>query len=570
MRVASKIGLGSAVLLVLLIGVLIYQVGLVRRTVFTGREVFANQLQSFELLVDQVRLLGEVDNSAQKLFALSEPAYAEKLTALQREVEAGLTRLRSLDLAEQERREAEQLARSWEEFWRLLLLEAPPAEAILGADQERKERVFEAWAKVDRQVRQLVRTNQEEVAKQSGRLERRRREAERISLAVVVVAALLILLIVYLTVRSIHEPLRQLTEGTRAVAEGRFTFRLDADRNDEFSRLAAAFNVMVERLSKLDQLKKDFVAHVSHELKNPLVAMHETNQLLLEEIPGPLTDKQRRLLDLNVQSGRRLSSMLSNLLDLSSLEAGAMTYHFRVADVAALAVLVVREFEARARERRLRLTADVPAEPITAVCDQERLIQVLENLVDNALKYTPPGGTVTVGARRFEALPPSLMGRPLGREAEATALAGGPVVLLSVVDTGPGVPDGLKSAVFERFHQVGGGQRAEGVGLGLAICREIVEAHRGAVGLMDAPSGGSCFWVLLPSAPRDVLGVAVPAAAYERHPPPFQPSTRRPGVPSAGATPRGPSGPRSSEGGVAGGSRSGEERASRSRIEGRS
>ncbi|MDY7095754.1 MAG: ATP-binding protein [Acidobacteriota bacterium] len=513
MRVSSKIGLGSAVLLVLLIGVLIYQVGLVRRTVFTGREVFANQLQSFELLVDQARLVGEVENSALKLVRLSDPGYADKLAGLKTEAETGLKELQGLDLSDQEREEAAHLALLWGELWRLLLVEAPPAEDILGAGSAREAEISETLREVERQVRQLVRTNQAEVAQQSGRLERRRREAERISLGVVVVSTLLILLIVYLTVRSIREPLHQLTEGTRAVAEGRFTFRLDAERNDEFSGLAAAFNSMVERLSKLDQLKKDFVAHVSHELKNPLVAMHETNQLLLEEIPGPLTEKQRRLLDLNVQSGRRLSSMLSNLLDLSSLEAGAMTYHFQVADVGALAALVVGEFEARARERRLRLTTDVPAEPVLAVCDRGRLIQVLENLVDNGLKYTPPGGTVTVGVRRFEALPGSLLDQQL--EVDGTlGLTGGPVVLLSVMDTGPGVADELKGAVFEKFHRVESGQRAGGVGLGLAICREIVEAHHGAVGLLDAPSGGSCFWVLLPPAPRDVLGVAVPPVSY--------------------------------------------------------
>lgn len=513
MRVASKIGLGSGVLLVLLIGVLIYQVSLVRRTVFTGREVFANQLQSFELLADQGRLVGEVENSTLKLVRLSYLDYRDKLAGLQSEAEAGLTKLRSLDLSDRERQEVAQLALSWKEFWRLLWVEAPPEEAVLGADLDREEAILAVLTQVERQVHQLVRTNQAEVAQQSERLERRRREAERISLGVVVVSTALILLIVFLTVRSIREPLGQLTEGTRAVAEGRFTFRLDAERNDEFSRLAAAFNSMVERLSKLDQLKKDFVAHVSHELKNPLVAMHETNQLLLEEIPGPLTEKQRRLLDLNVQSGRRLSSMLSNLLDLSSLEAGAMTYHFQVADVAALAALVVGEFEARARERQLRLTTDVPAELVTAVCDRERLIQVLENLVDNALKYTPPGGTVTVGVRRFAALPGSLLGQQLEME-EALTGPGGPVVLLSVVDTGPGVPDELKGAVFEKFHRVESGQRAGGVGLGLAICREIVEAHHGEVGLLDGPTGGSCFWVLLPSAPPDVLGVAVPPVPY--------------------------------------------------------
>lgn len=503
MRVASKIAVGSIVLLVLLVGVLVYHVSLMRRTVDSGRGLSANQWRASTLVVQQNRLLQDFKETSSKLMALSEPAYVDKLRALRRRFEDGLEELRGLDLSESESREVALLARPWNRLCALLLPDpsttaGPEPWQLPGTQGEVLRLIGELEGRTDR----LSDLTLEAVEQRIARSENRRREAEQISLGVLGVASLLIALIVYLTVRSINEPLKQLTEATRAVAEGRFSYQLDAARNDEFSGLATAFNSMVQRLSKLDQLKKDFVAHVSHELKNPLVAMHETNQLLLEEIPGPLTAQQRRLIELNLQSGRRLSSMLSNLLDLSSLEAGAMSYDFQVVDVTRLVRYVAQEFAARARERRLGLAIDLrPAAGILALCDADRLTQVLENLVDNAIKYTPAGGSLELGARALDAPPVEL---PSDVGAARPRFADRGLVLLTVSDDGPGVADGLKEAIFRKFHQLESGPRAGGVGLGLAICREIVEAHHGNVWVSDRPQGGSRFSVLLAAAPARV------------------------------------------------------------------
>ncbi|MCB1056262.1 MAG: HAMP domain-containing protein [Acidobacteria bacterium] len=500
MRVSSKIAAGSIVLYVLLVGVLVYHVSLVRRTVEAGRGLSANEWHASNLLVQQRRVLQDLEETSSKLMVLYEPAYLDKLRKLRGRFDDGLDELRRLDLSEQERGELSVIAATWQDLCSLLL---PDPATLVGPEPwqlvDTGDKVARLIGDLETRIDRLSESLLTAVDLRIERSENRRLEAEHISLGVLGVAALLLALIVYLTVRSIRDPLDRLTEGTRAVADGRFSYRLDAARSDEFSELALAFNTMVERLSKLDQLKKDFVAHVSHELKNPLVAMHETNQLLLEELPGPLTPKQRKLLQLNVQSGRRLSSMLSNLLDLSSLEAGAMTYDFRVADVTGLIRFAAQEFAARAREHRLRLTLDLePASGLEVLCDAGRLIQVLENLLDNAIKFTPAGGCLEIAARSLAASPADQPRESLGRFVE------GPVpgwVLITVSDEGPGVADGLKLAIFRKFHQLDGGHRTGGVGLGLAICREIVDAHRGDVWVSDRPGGGSRFSVLLPAAP---------------------------------------------------------------------
>jgi two-component system sensor histidine kinase GlrK len=277
--------------------------------------------------------------------------------------------------------------------------------------------------------------------------------------------------------RSITTPLQQLTRGTRNISTGKFSHRLPEDGPLEFAELARDFNKMTEQLGELDQMKKDFVSHVSHELKAPLAAIRQTLAVTMEQIPGPINEQQRRLLQLSRNSAERLTAMVANLLDVSRLEAGTMEYEMSPQDLNEVARTVVDEFSVTAEERRIKLsvTADAPVIPV--LCDRDRMIQVVGNLIDNALKFSPPDSAIDV----------NLVYSPQN---------GASVALLSVADRGPGVPDAHKRAVFEKFHQVrGGGKRAagQGVGLGLAICKTIVDAHRGRIWVEDNRGGGSVF-----------------------------------------------------------------------------
>jgi signal transduction histidine kinase len=240
------------------------------------------------------------------------------------------------------------------------------------------------------------------------------------------------------------------------------------------------------------------VSHVSHELRTPLVAMQETNRLLLDGLPGPLTERQRRLLGLNLQGSRRLSAMIANLLDLARLEAGVMRYDIRPHDLAALVRAAAGELEAWAQERGVRFAVEVPGTPLLAECDADRTVEVVVNLLDNASKFSPPDGAVAVRLRDAGSVPDEVP-RDLAR-----SLAGpgpnGRYAVLEIADLGPGVPDRDKRSVFERFHQAGteATPRATGVGLGLAICHEIVRAHGGAIWVADNKPTGSVFSVVLP------------------------------------------------------------------------
>jgi two-component system sensor histidine kinase GlrK len=244
---------------------------------------------------------------------------------------------------------------------------------------------------------------------------------------------------------------------------------------------------MSKKLGELDAMKKDFVSHVSHELKAPLASIRQVIHLLLQEIPGPLMEPQKRLLRLSYNSAERLAAMVGNLLDISRMEAGTMEYQIETHDLAGLVRGVAEEFEVQADEKSVKLRVESNPQTVFVECDRDRMIQVVGNLFENALKFSPSD-----------------------TEIVARVELSGERVLFSVADSGPGVPEGHKDRVFTKFHQVKQGRKisGQGVGLGLAICKTIVDAHQGSIWVDDNPGGGSIFRVSLQAATQtEVLQV---------------------------------------------------------------
>jgi PAS domain S-box-containing protein len=250
-------------------------------------------------------------------------------------------------------------------------------------------------------------------------------------------------------------------------------------------------------LARLSELKSAFVSTVSHELRTPLTSIQNALDIVRGGKAGPLAPDQRRFLDMARRNQQRLAGIIDDLLDLSKLEAGGLDYHFREVEPAGLLAEVREAFEPQAEAARVRLaveTAAAPAPPVLA--DPVRVTQILTNLVGNALKFTPPGGRVSLSAR-----------------------VSGDWLELSVTDTGPGIPPDDQRRVFEPFFQ-GSDQdpltrTARGTGLGLAIARELARGHGGEVVVESIPGRGSRFTLRLPAdrapareTPR-VLGPAV-------------------------------------------------------------
>jgi len=224
-----------------------------------------------------------------------------------------------------------------------------------------------------------------------------------------------------------------------------------------------------------DRVRRDFIANASHELRTPVTAIRAAAETLLDG-DLQLTAKAREFVQMIARHADRLSRLTEDLLDLSKLETGAWKPQIGPVQLAPLAETVLDLFRERAAEKRIALQADVP-ERLRANADRRALEQVLVNLLDNAVKFTPQEGRVT------------LLGDGLG-----------PTVMLSVVDSGPGIEPQHQARIFERFYRADAGRSRElgGTGLGLAIVKHLSQAMGGEAGL-ESSRNGSRFWVRLPS-----------------------------------------------------------------------
>lgn len=289
-------------------------------------------------------------------------------------------------------------------------------------------------------------------------------------------------LLAYLHARGVTRPLKKLAKEMHQVGGGEFSRSIDIKAPQEIEQLAEDFNMMVAKLAELDRMKADFISHVSHELRTPLTAMREGTAILLEEISGPLTASQRKVLEVLSTNSDRLYRSICSILDLSKMEAGMMEYHVVPCDPAALIHRSMTSVELIARTKGIHLESILAENLPTVLADEERIQQVLDNLLGNALKFTPEGGKIIIGAK-------------VKRENESVRL-----LEVSVSDSGEGIPTEDLQRVFERFYQSPPkiGRSRQGTGLGLALARHIVEHHQGKIWVESELGIGSTLVFTLP------------------------------------------------------------------------
>ena len=290
-------------------------------------------------------------------------------------------------------------------------------------------------------------------------------------------------LLAYVHARGVSRPLRILARELRQVGRGDFLRSLELRAPREVDELARAFNWMAHRLAKLDAMKADFIAHISHEFRTPLTAIQEGTSLLWEEISGPLTDSQREILTAIRRHSERLSHHLSSILDLSKMEAGMMEYILVPSDLTDVIQRSVEAVRLVAQKKRIPLEVLLSSPLPRVSLDVPRMQQVFDNLLSNAVKFTPEEGHIKVSATH-----------ETGEDSQRGW------VEVRVSDTGIGIAPEELERVFDKFYQSPQQQRngPRGTGLGLAIVRHIVEAHDGKIWVESRVGQGSTFIVLLP------------------------------------------------------------------------
>lgn len=301
-------------------------------------------------------------------------------------------------------------------------------------------------------------------------------QAGNVALTVTASSLVLGIIISLLITRSITVPLDRMAKKTTEIGSGIYGPDLDLRSPPEIGALAQAFNFMIAKLRNVDKMKSDFYSLMSHELRTPLTSIKEGTNLFLEGHGGPVTEKQKWLLTIVADESNRLIALVNALMDLSKLEAGMLAYNFTKAELLPLVTTAAGEVLPLAEAKQIRIGTDIDVVPPVTL-DPERVLQVLRNLMGNALKFTPAGGAVNISVRLRE---------------------GG--VGVSVTDTGPGIPKEHQAAIFDKFRQatLAGSKKIPGTGLGLAIVKQIIQDHGGVVWVESEEGRGSTFTFVLP------------------------------------------------------------------------
>ncbi len=273
--------------------------------------------------------------------------------------------------------------------------------------------------------------------------------------------------------RYVTAPLRQLSDAASRVGAGDLAQHVPVPSDDDLGNLAAAFNTMTSDLRRLEESRRHLVADIAHELGTPLSVLQANLEGMLDGVVDATPD---RLAALHTQV-RLLVRLVEDLRDLSLAQAGRLPLDRRPVDLAGLVVNAAAAISLSAAEKGVTVERQIATGLPRLVADRERLMQIVHNLLDNAIRHTPAGGVVTLG---LEAI--------------------GDAVHLWVRDTGAGIPPGDVERVFDRFHRLDASRsRASGgSGLGLAIVKSLVEAHGGQVTVTSTLGQGSTFTVVLP------------------------------------------------------------------------
>ncbi|MCX7956541.1 MAG: cell wall metabolism sensor histidine kinase WalK [Endomicrobia bacterium] len=288
--------------------------------------------------------------------------------------------------------------------------------------------------------------------------------------------------------QTMTRPIKLLAEGAAKIGEGKLDTIIHVKSKDEIGALAKDFNEMAQKLKELDRMKEDFMSSVTHELRSPLTAIKGYIGLMLEGRAGQLSDKQKEFLTIVNNNTARLGRFINDILDLAKIEAGMMELRpepVSVYEIARDVVMLMKEYKPT-----VNLVLDVPEKLPQITGDKDRIGQVLTNLVSNALKFTPDGGTVTVRGELKQ-----------------------DHILMSVKDTGIGMPKEALGKLFTKFQQVKSSKDKikgpKGTGLGLAIAKGLVEGHGGKIWVESELNVGTTFYFTLPLQAKVKEGVRI-------------------------------------------------------------
>src|SRR5512134_2061383 len=464
-----------------LVGALLYSAWHTQRLAEQSRSAVYNAAQAARGSRALVNRIGSIERLAQQVAVLPDPGLVEDYARLHQGFRQLTQDLARLPLDEEQ---LSALRRTINQEQVLYDLLAPDAQARPDASA-----VAERVADLAESANEVLAISYR-VA--DGEVERLRVEAEgvqRTLLQLVLATLAAALAIAFALTRVIARPIAELDASIRQLGSADFAQPIRVGGPQDLRDLGSRLDWLRRRLTELEAQKNRFLRHLSHDLKTPLAALREGAELLNDQVAGPLAPPQRAVVSIMRDNSVKLQRLIEELLDYQRALHAAASLEVKSIALESLVEEAVKPHELAARAKSLRLA--IEAEPAMVEADPEKLRSIVDNLVSNAVNFTPPGGTVTVSAR---------------------AVAG--EAIIEVLDTGPGVPQEERESIFNLFFRgrrsesaTASGGRVKGTGLGLAIARELVEAHGGRIAVLGGEAGGH-FRVTLPRRSARVLADA--------------------------------------------------------------
>lgn len=296
--------------------------------------------------------------------------------------------------------------------------------------------------------------------------------------ALVVIIILSVALTLFLR-QEVVRPIKEYSQIAQKVAAGDLNQRIEKTSSDEIGKFGDVFNLMVSNLRELDRLKSEFISVAAHQLRTPLSAIKWAVKMVIDGDAGPLNDEQKNILDQGYKSNERMIVLINDLLDVSRIEAGKFEYEFIEGSVEELVDTTINEFQQIAKHKSVNLKYDKPDRALPKVkMDSLKLKMVIENLIDNAIKYTAPGGQVEVLFKYYRN-----------------------IIEFVVIDNGVGIPKDQAAQLFSKFFRAKNvvKMQTDGTGLGLFIAKKIVEKHGGVIWAESEEGKGTQMHFTLPT-----------------------------------------------------------------------
>lgn len=423
-------------------------------------------------LIDSLLWMEENEN---KYDLLQKEDYKRYFITAQREFEENLNVILALDLEPSR-------ATVWDDLYRDYEA-AVPSSSKTSELQDASEGLWIQEEVINEWISRISKArteNEHEIEVKMFRVTTQGRMAVRYGMIGLGISILVCLMGTFYLTHSMNRPLRELRKGIGSISRKGISDPIPILTKDELGQLAGAFNDMAVRLKEEERLRSDFISMLSHEIRTPLTSVRESVNLMVEEVIGPINDRQRRFLEISSAEITRISDLLSRLLQISRLEAGLLKITKEPLDPNAFVTGTVRRMIPAAEAKSIELETELPAVAPPVMGDYAHLQQVLMNLLGNAVKFSPPHSKVVV-------------------RVEPDRFDGELRLRFSVTDVGPGIPDDELDLVFHKYYRTSEVRdQVDGVGLGLSISKHIVEAHGGVIWVQSQVGRGSTFGFSLP------------------------------------------------------------------------